>query len=154
MADPELSALFPNLAASLDNWDGQQSVADDGHNDPSHGGVTDEQIEAELRRMGALRAPLSPLISGQQVPPTPEFARNGRVVPPGGRATVEPPQTPEEPETPPSETVGEDSEEVPGIPDGEEETPATPPPQPTALPVATAATATPPAPAPAAFPER
>jgi hypothetical protein len=122
MADNELSAMFPNLASALENWDGQSNVdpSTDGHDDPSHAGVTDEQIEAELRRMGALRAPLSPLVSGQQPPPTPEFYRNGRAVPPGGNASVEPPQEPQEPE--PTETI-------PGVPEAEEEeTPATPPP--------------------------
>src|SRR5215467_9544093 len=99
--DVDLAALFPNLASSLENWDGTQPPADDSlSRDPSHGGVTDEQIEAELRRMGALRAPLSPLISGQQPPSSPEFYNNGRAVPPGGRATVEPPQQTPESEQP------------------------------------------------------
>ena len=141
--EPDLSELFPNLASSLDNWDGQQPPTDDSlTRDPSHGGVTDEQIEAELRRMGALRAPLSPLVSGQQPPLTPEFqAGRGRAVPPGGRATVEPPQEPlpEEPETPDLAPAATD-DEVPGIPDEEgEESPETPPPpQPSVPPAAVA----------------
>jgi len=143
MADPDLVALFPNLASSLENWDGTQPPADDAlTRDPAHGGVTDEQIEAELRRMGALRAPLAPLISGQTPPSTPEFASNGRHVPPGGQATVEPPQ---EPETPALDDDAISDDEVPGIPeeggDGEE-TPVSPPPPPTPAADTTPTTAT------------
>lgn len=117
--DPELQALFPNLAKQFDNWDGQ-GPSDDGSNDPSHGGVTDEDIESYLRSTGSLRAPLSPLISGQQPPAVPEFSNNGRAVPPGGTASVEPPQAPEEPSAAPS---GEGT----AAPAVEEPTPPPPP---------------------------
>lgn len=78
----DLAGLFPNLARALDDWDGRKA-AGDGHDDPSHAGVTDQQIEDYLQSMGSLRAPLNPVVSGQQTPPTPEFANNGRSMPPG-----------------------------------------------------------------------
>ncbi len=113
----DLAHLFPNLAAQFDSWDGK--VQNDGHDDPNHGGVTDEDIESYLTQMGALRAPLAPVVSGQQAPQTPEFYNNGRPVPPGGQAVTEPAQ----------------QEEIPGSVDGsnQEEAPegaVTPPPAP------------------------
>lgn len=156
MPDEDLAALFPNLASSLENWDGQQPTGVDPlATDTSHGGVTDEQIEAELRRMGALRAPLAPLVSGQTPPATPEFYNNrGRMAPPTGRAIVEPPQgQPEQPEEPesPDLAVLESAGEVPGIPEeeGEEESPETPP-----SPPPPAATTPPTPPSPLAPPDR
>jgi hypothetical protein len=105
MADSELAHLFPNLAAQFDNWDGQ-APASDGHDDPSHGGVTDEDVEAYLQQMGSLRAPLNPAVSGQQVPPTPEFANTGRMAPPSHSAYVEEADTSPPPSLP--EPVGEE----------------------------------------------
>jgi hypothetical protein len=87
----DLAHLFPNLARALDDWDGRKATTD-GSDDPSHGGVTDADVEAYLSQMGSLRAPLSPTISGQQPPPTPEFANNGRAMPPGSQQSyMEPP---------------------------------------------------------------
>lgn len=86
----DLSSLFPNLASALDDWDGRKASAD-GHDDPSHAGVTDEQIEQYLQSMGSLRAPLNPVVSGQNAPPTPEFANNGRKVPSSQQSYMEPP---------------------------------------------------------------
>lgn len=87
----DLAGLFPNLATALNDWDGRKSLGD-GHDDPSHSGVTDEDIESYLTQMGSLRAPLSPAVSGQSSPPTPEFVNNGRSVPPG-QSYMEPPDT-------------------------------------------------------------
>lgn len=85
----DLSSLFPNLASALDDWDGRKT-ASDGHDDPAHAGVTDDDIEQYLTQMGSLRAPLNPVVSGQTPPPTPEFAHNGRAVPPS-KSYMEPP---------------------------------------------------------------
>lgn len=85
----DLSSLFPNLAGALSDWDGRKA-AGDGHDDPSHAGVTDDDIERYLTQMGSLRAPLSPVVSGQITPAVPEFANNGRQVPPG-QSYMEPP---------------------------------------------------------------
>lgn len=99
----DLSHLFPQLASQFSNWDGS-SVSNDGHDDPNHGGVTDDDIEAYLSSIGSLRS-------------TP-FASNGRAVPPGGgEATVEPPDltSPEggtAAEVTPGET-GEEQEQTP-----------------------------------------
>lgn len=93
----DISHLFPQLAATLENWDGRTPTSD-GSDDPNHAGVTDEQVDEYLRSIGSLRAPLSPAVSGQQVPPTPEFRSGaGRTVPPG-ESYMEPAQ--EEPPPP------------------------------------------------------
>lgn len=103
----DIGHLFPNL--NLDEWD-KTPTEGDGHDDPRHAGVTDDQIEAYLQQMGALRAPLSPIVSGQQQPQTPEFFNNGRAVPAGGNATVEPPQEVEAPLGPAAEEVSQGEE--------------------------------------------
>src|SRR5215467_11659205 len=128
----DLSHLFPNLANDLQDWDGRQAVSD-GHDDPSHAGVTDEQIDNYLRSVGSLRAPLSPVISGQQVPASPQFAAGqGRSVPPPP-SHMEPPQaseTPLEAPVPPQEGVEavEEPEEPPEPGEGFQEAAAPPPP--------------------------
>lgn len=129
MPDNDLTALFPTLAQQLENWDGRQA-AGDGHDDPSHAGVTDEDIEAYLRQTGSLRAPLSPLVSGQQAPPAPEFAPgSGRPAPPAHQATVEPPQAP--PQAPPTEPPTIDgSSGAEGQGEGAGAEPPSPPPPP------------------------
>ena len=53
--------------------------------------VTDDDVENYLRSIGSLRAPLKPAVEGQQLPTTPEFARNGRQAPPANAAIVEEP---------------------------------------------------------------
>ena len=54
--------------------------------------VTDDQIAAYLHRVGSLRAPLPPAVSGQQAPPVPEFrAGQGRQAPSPDQSYVEGP---------------------------------------------------------------
>jgi hypothetical protein len=121
----DVSHLFPNLARALENWD--NGPEGDGHEDPSHAGVTDDQIETYLQQMGSLRAPLQPAISGQQVPQTPEFANNGRAVPPG-ESYMEPPQAPDSAAASGDGQAAAVEEEVPE--------PAAPPPPPPPSPAA------------------
>lgn len=130
-SDFDLAQMFPALANQLENWDGRQ-MTNDGSDDPSHAGVTGDDVENYLRQTGSLRAPLSPAVSGQAVPPTPEFANNGRAVPPGGTSYMEPPQSPVSAE-PPAPIMGDEAEGGEAVTDeGEQEvsgpTSAPPPP--------------------------
>ena len=115
----DISHLFPQLASALENWDGRTEPTD-GHDDPTHAGVTDDQIDDYLRSIGSLRAPLSPVVSGQSPPPTPEFrSGSGRTVPPG-ESYMEPPQVdiptpspePDQPEPPAAPAA-----DLPDLPD-------------------------------------
>jgi hypothetical protein len=97
----DLASLFPDLPPDIlrdfDNAERSYTA-----NAPlAVGGeaaqVTDEQVAAYLRSVGSLRAPLNPAVSGQQPPPTPEFAYNGRPAPDPAASYVEAPDTGDQP---------------------------------------------------------
>lgn len=71
----ELSDLFPNLAGIVSNWQGQTTSPSNDPliQSPEHGGVTDDQITAYFANRLGGRAPLAPIVNGQQVPGQPQF---------------------------------------------------------------------------------
>src|SRR5215471_8569742 len=139
----DLSSLFPDLPADIlrdfddatSSWQREAPLSVGGEQSQ----VTDEQVEAYLRSVGSLRAPLPPAISGQPTPPAPQFlAGQGRPAPSPDASYVEaadmgdgvatlPPAAP----PPPSPTLpSPPSPHPPQPPRATETTPLPPPPVP------------------------
>jgi hypothetical protein len=130
---PDLNELFPNIRGLLDNWDNFNNPDGPLQRNGETPQVTDDDISRYFQsRQGPYRAPINPAVSGQQVPPTPEFYRGGRQAPSSSAAVVEEPDlgggdVPGDAPPPPTP--------IPGMPEPSQPEPLTPTPEPVTPPV-------------------